>query len=166
MKAGASSRGTLILALPVLGLLVWLVLYPNLFVMGDSLMEGGELTLRWYRDFVGSRARMEALRGSVWISLASVVTSGLVGIPLAFLLWGGVVGWIRRLQYRLQPGDLRWLALPLLVNVAFIMVAADLDGLIVFMFKHGFVPGLVLLVGVQWAAPAVAPVRPAGSGGG
>ena len=86
MKGGSSSRGTLILALPVLGLLVWLVLYPNLFVMGDSLVEGGELTLRWYRDFVGSRARMEALRGSVWISLASVATSALVGIPLAFLL--------------------------------------------------------------------------------
>ena len=86
MKGGASSRGTLILALPVLGLLIWLVLYPNLFVMGDSLVEGGELTLRWYRDFVGSRARMEALRGSVWISLASVATSALVGIPLAFLL--------------------------------------------------------------------------------
>jgi iron(III) transport system permease protein len=86
MKAGAPSRGTLLLAGPLLLLLIWVVLYPNLFVMGDSLVEGGELTLRWYRDFVGSRARMEALRGSVWISLASVVTSALVGIPLAFLL--------------------------------------------------------------------------------
>jgi iron(III) transport system permease protein len=80
------TRGTVLLAVPTLLFLLWAVLYPNLFVVGDSLLDGGRLTLRWYGSFVQSRARMEALWGSVWISLGSVVTSGLVGVPLAFLL--------------------------------------------------------------------------------
>ena len=86
MSARGARRGTLLLALPTLALLVWIVLYPNLFVLVDSLLEGGRLTLRWYQNFFQSRARMEALRGSVWISLGSVATSALIGIPLAFLL--------------------------------------------------------------------------------
>lgn len=86
MSARSGRRGTLLLALPTLALLVWIVLYPNLFVLVDSLLEGGRLTLRWYQNFFQSRARMEALRGSVWISLGSVATSALIGIPLAFLL--------------------------------------------------------------------------------
>jgi len=86
VSARGARRGTLLLALPTLALLVWIVLYPNLFVLVDSLLEGGRLTLRWYQNFFQSRARMEALRGSVWISLGSVATSALIGIPLAFLL--------------------------------------------------------------------------------
>lgn len=77
-------RSTLIVA-PVLLLLIWLVLYPNLFVLADSLREGGELTLDHYRRFAASRSEREALWNSVWISAASVFFSGLIGIPLAFL---------------------------------------------------------------------------------
>lgn len=86
MSSRRVTRGTLILAVPTLLVLLWAVLYPNLFVVGDSLLDAGRLTLRWYGSFVQSRARMEALWGSVWISLGSVVTAGLVGVPLAFLL--------------------------------------------------------------------------------
>lgn len=81
---GGSHRGTW-LAAPVILLLLWLVLYPNLFVLGDSLLTEGELTLRHYARFLRSRSEMEALWNSVWISAASVVLSGLVGVPLAFL---------------------------------------------------------------------------------
>jgi iron(III) transport system permease protein len=73
------------MAVPVILLLLWLVLYPNLFVLGDSLREGGEFTLEHFRRFAASRAEREALWNSVWISAASVLLSGLVGIPLAFL---------------------------------------------------------------------------------
>ena len=86
MTSRGTGRRTALLAVPTLLLLLWTVLYPNLFVVGDSLVDGGRLTLRWYGDFVGSRARMEALWGSVWISLGSVLTSAVVGVPLAFLL--------------------------------------------------------------------------------
>lgn len=79
------NRRTLALAAPVVLILVWLVLYPNLFVLGDSFSEAGRVTLEHYARFWGSRAEMGALWASVWISVASVVLSALVGVPLAFL---------------------------------------------------------------------------------
>src|SRR5690606_22505822 len=69
----------------VIFLLVWLVLYPNLFVLMDSLREGAEWTTQHYARFAQSRSEREALWNSVWISAASVLFSGLIGVPLAFL---------------------------------------------------------------------------------
>jgi iron(III) transport system permease protein len=80
-----SSRSVLWLALLVTLLLLWLVLYPNLFVLGDSVSADGRLTLEPYARFLASGSEREALWNSVWISAASVVLSGLVGVPLAFL---------------------------------------------------------------------------------
>ncbi len=70
---------------PAFGILLWLVLYPQLFVLGDSVRVEGAFSLDGYRTFFTSRAELEALWGSVWISLGSVLLSALVGIPLAFL---------------------------------------------------------------------------------
>jgi iron(III) transport system permease protein len=78
-------RGTLLLGLPVVVVLLWLVLYPNLFVLGDSLRDETGITVRAYRRFFASPSEREALWNSVWLSAASVVLSGAVGIPLAFL---------------------------------------------------------------------------------
>jgi iron(III) transport system permease protein len=78
-------RGPEWIILPVLLLLFWLVVYPNLFVLLDSLGAGAEMTLEHYRRFAASRAEREALWNSVWLSAASVFFSGLIGIPLAFL---------------------------------------------------------------------------------
>jgi iron(III) transport system permease protein len=73
------------LALPVILVLLWLVLYPNLFVLRDSVQGEGGSTLAHYLRFFASHSERDALWNSVWISLASVVLSALVGIPLAFL---------------------------------------------------------------------------------
>lgn len=78
-------RGTLLLAVPVALLLLWLVLYPNLFVVRDSLAEGGRLTGEHWRRFRGSGTELGALWASVWISVLSVLLSAAVGVPLAFL---------------------------------------------------------------------------------
>ncbi|HEY0306179.1 MAG TPA: iron ABC transporter permease [Longimicrobiales bacterium] len=64
--------------------LLWTVLYPNLFVLRDSLTADGNFTLQHYARFADSRADLRALWNSVWISLASVVFSAAIGIPLAF----------------------------------------------------------------------------------
>src|SRR5690606_13775015 len=61
------------------------VLYPNLFVLADSVRGDTGLTLSNYARFFTSRAELRALWNSVWISAASVVLSALVGVPLAFL---------------------------------------------------------------------------------
>jgi iron(III) transport system permease protein len=78
-------RGTWLLALPVALLLLWLVLYPNLFVVRDSFVEGGRLTGEHWARFWGSGTEVGALWASVWISVLSVVLSAAIGVPLAFL---------------------------------------------------------------------------------
>ncbi len=79
-------RGALgVAGLALLVLLLWLVLYPNVFVLGDSLHRPGGLTLANYVRFWESAAERGALWNSVWISALSVLFSGLVGVPLAFL---------------------------------------------------------------------------------
>ena len=71
--------------LVVVGVLLWVVLYPHLFVLGESLRIDGRVSLDGYRAFFTSRAELEALWGSLWISAGSVVLSALIGVPLAFL---------------------------------------------------------------------------------
>jgi iron(III) transport system permease protein len=81
-------RHTAALAVPVILLLIWLVLYPNLLVLAESVREGGRLTLSHYADFLSTRAELAALWASVWISLASVALAGLIGVPLAMFFHG------------------------------------------------------------------------------
>ena len=78
-------RGTLLLTLAVGGVLLWLVLYPNLFVVYGSFVAEGALSLEHWARFWASRTELRSLWASVWISLASVVLSAAVGVPLAFL---------------------------------------------------------------------------------
>jgi iron(III) transport system permease protein len=71
-----------LLALPVLALLLWCVVYPNVAVVAGSLADRG----RAWRAFVTSPADHEALVTTLVISVGSVVAATLVGLPLAFLL--------------------------------------------------------------------------------
>ena len=88
-RRGSASRGLTWLAAGVAILLVWTVLYPNLFVVLDSFRGEAGATLEHYRRFFDSRSEMEAVWNSVWLSLASVVCAGLIGVPLAFLFARG-----------------------------------------------------------------------------
>src|SRR5690606_6930896 len=84
-----ASRGLLWLVVGVSIFLLWTVLYPNLFVLLDSFRSDAGLPLEHYRRFFDSRSEMEAVWNSVWLSLASVVCAGLVGVPLALLFSRG-----------------------------------------------------------------------------
>ncbi|HEY8164165.1 MAG TPA: iron ABC transporter permease [Gemmatimonadaceae bacterium] len=70
------------IALPVLALLVWTVVYPNVAVIAGSFENG----LGHWREFLASPADREAVTTTLIISIASVIGSVLIGIPLAFLL--------------------------------------------------------------------------------
>ena len=70
------------LALPVLALLMWSVVYPNVAVIAGSFENG----LGHWREFMASPTDREALTTSIVISLASVIASVIIGVPLAFLL--------------------------------------------------------------------------------
>lgn len=78
-------RRDLPLALVVFALLLWAVVYPNLIVLGDSLSAEGELTLANYIEFFKTPSELRALWASFWISAATVLLAGLIGVPLAFL---------------------------------------------------------------------------------
>jgi iron(III) transport system permease protein len=67
------------------GVLVWLIAYPLALVLVEGLRNSAGWTLEEVRRFVSRRSEWEALWASLWLSLASVVLSGAVGVPLAFL---------------------------------------------------------------------------------
>src|SRR6185369_2330664 len=81
-RAMRGSRGSWLIALPVLALLLWTVVYPNAAVIAGSFENG----LGHWREFASSSADREALTTTLFISLASVVASLIIGVPLAFLL--------------------------------------------------------------------------------
>lgn len=78
---------TLILLLPVLFILGGYILYPSLRTLGQSFWREGHLSLIHYRTFFDPAhpANLEALWHSLYISLGSVLLSGLIGVPLAFI---------------------------------------------------------------------------------
>jgi iron(III) transport system permease protein len=65
--------------------LAWLVVYPILIVGGESVTGPGGFTLEYLQRFATEPREWQALWGSIWTSVASVVLAGLIGIPLAFL---------------------------------------------------------------------------------
>ena len=78
----SQKRQSWLIAFPVIALLVWSVIYPNVAVIVGSFENG----LGHWREFFNSPADREALRTSIVISVASVFASLAIGIPLAFLL--------------------------------------------------------------------------------
>lgn len=65
--------------------LAWLVGYPLLVTLIESLREAGAWTVAGFAAFAERPDEWIALWRSLWISLASVALSALVGVPLAFL---------------------------------------------------------------------------------
>ena len=129
-------------------LLTWLVAYPLLLVAAEGLRGDAGPTLEWVRRFFGRRNEWGALWGSLWISVASVVLSASIGVPLAFLF--------TRVDF---PGR-RLLA----ELVALPVVLPPLVGVIAFLFlwgETGFVAHLV-----QWLTGTTDPPwRLQGAGG-
>ncbi len=74
-----------LLVVAVFGALIWAVVYPNLVVIGESVKADGTITLGHYVEYFRTPSELRALWSSVWISMATVVLSALIGVPLAFL---------------------------------------------------------------------------------
>lgn len=66
-------------------LLAWLVAYPLLLVLVEGVRGSEGWTLEEVRRFAGRSSEWEALWASLWLSVASVLLAGAVGLPLAFL---------------------------------------------------------------------------------
>lgn len=65
--------------------LAWIVAYPLLLVLVDGLRGADGWTLDEVRRFASRPTEWQALWASLWLSAASVVLAGLIGVPLAFL---------------------------------------------------------------------------------
>ncbi len=111
------SRGGLLLTL----VLIWLVVYPLALVFVASVRGEAGWTLEHVRAFATQPQEWNALWGSLWISLASVVLAGVIGVPLAFVF--------ERLEF---PGRRLLGAL-----VALPVVMPPLVGVIAFLFLYG-----------------------------
>jgi iron(III) transport system permease protein len=79
---GAGARAG---ALALLVLLLWLVAYPLLLVLVEGIRPEGVWSLEYVREFLSRPNEWKALWASIWISLASVALSALIGVPLALL---------------------------------------------------------------------------------
>jgi iron(III) transport system permease protein len=71
-------------ALLLVLLLAWLVCYPLLLTLAEAL-GAPRWTLGYFAEFLRRPDEWEALWASLWISLATVVLSAAIGVPLAFL---------------------------------------------------------------------------------
>lgn len=124
-------RGGAVGAALLLGLLLWLVLYPLALVLMEGLRGPEGWTLDHVRQFVGRPTELRALWGSLWISVASVALAALIGVPLA-LLFG---------RFDLPGGKV------LGGLVALPAVLPPLVGVVAFLFLYGetgFVPLLLM----------------------
>ena len=101
-------------------LLAWLVCYPLLLTLAEAL-GAPAWTLSHFAEFFRRSDEWQALWASLWISLATVVLSAVIGIPLAFLF--------ERTEFpgRRALGTL--IALP--------VVLPPLVGVIAFLFLYG-----------------------------
>ena len=119
----------------------WIVVYPITLVVVESFRGPDGWTLVNVVAFVRDASEWSALWNSIWISLASVVLAGVVGVPLAFVF--------ERLEF---PGRKVLGAL-----VALPAVLPPLVGVIAFLFLYGesgiiarVVTSLLRLDGSPW----------------
>jgi iron(III) transport system permease protein len=126
----SASLRTRLLAAALLAGLAWLVVYPLVLVLIEGVREPAGWTLRYVRLFFERPTEWQALWGSVWISVASVLLAGAIGIPLAFLF----------ARYDLPGGRV------LSGLVALPAVLPPLVGVLAFLFLYGETGFVSLLV--------------------
>ena len=75
----------LILFLVTAVVLLYGVIYPNLYVVAASFQRSGNWTLANYREVLTQSIVIEAIFNSIGLSVTTVLMCALLGIPLAFL---------------------------------------------------------------------------------
>jgi hypothetical protein len=81
-------------------------------------------------------------------------------VPLAYMLFGMIVGRLRRFLWRLRAGDTRLLLFPLLVMSCFSILNSDSDNLLFNFIKDGLMPITAVWIGTRVLAnPAALQTR-------
>lgn len=95
--------------------------------------KGAYLFAKWRRS-----KRVYGLAGEAMLNF------GFISIPFAFAVWGYLVGRFRRNLLSRYTTDAFLFLVPIFINLAFIALAGDSDGLMYFTIDHIMVPFLVV----------------------
>jgi iron(III) transport system permease protein len=101
--------------------LLYGVIYPNLFLVNLSLQRDGVFTLANYREVLSQSIVFEAILNSIGLSVFTVLLCAIIGVPLAFLF--------ERFEF---PGRRVFAAL-----AALPLVLPPLVGTVAFIFLYG-----------------------------
>ncbi len=71
---------------------------------------------------------------------------GVFAIPVAYALFGAVVGFAHRWQSRLRSRDSRRLLVTFITIASFYVLAWDADNIVFFLIKNGFLPAMVVFL--------------------
>jgi len=106
---------------------------------------------------VGRGAYAQGYRASRVYGLAgeAMLNFGVFSIPLVFIGLGAAVAIVRRWFLSWQHGDARILLIPFLVNLCFLIMTADSDGVVFFAVKNGLVPFALIALAAKPSAQSL-----------
>lgn len=93
-----------------------------------------------YIPGIWSSSRVYGLAGETMLNFSPLA------VPVAFALFGLIVGCIRGYLTSWYPMDIRRLVFPLLVNFCFVILVGDSDNVLFFLIKNGSVPFMILYI--------------------
>jgi hypothetical protein len=76
----------------------------------------------------------------------TILNFGFWLVPVAFIILGAVVSYVRGIMGQLDRSDVRLLLLPLLIIFCFVVLVLDSDNILFFIVKNGLVPFLFVFL--------------------
>lgn len=108
----------------------------------STVKEGTELQ-RGPATYVPDVAKSSKVYG---LAGEAMMNFGILAVPVAYALFGIVVGWFRSAVYRLSPGDIRLFFAPLGVYVSIAAIGSDSNNMTFAVVKFGAMPALIALL--------------------
>lgn len=110
---------------------------PNKSMEGTNVMSGmGSYNPQEPGKWIASK--VYGLAGEVMLNF------GPLPVPLAFIVFGVMVGRVKRCLVTWDSADIRLLLLPVMVNLCFVVLVSDLDNDIFFLLKNAGFPILLI----------------------
>jgi hypothetical protein len=70
----------------------------------------------------------------------AMLNFGIFAVPLGFIVWGTALGWYRRQFRSWIKGDTRFILVPIVTNIFFLILTSDFDNIINFSIFRFFIP--------------------------
>ena len=89
----------------------------------------------------------------------AMLNIGPIGVPIALLVLGIGVGYLRRFRGSLDVSDGRVLVLPFFINLGFLLLLNDSDNIVFYLVKYGLVPVTLIVLSCQRITRRVVPCK-------